>query len=132
MRLLTIHFLLVLSSVYPYKNRSPHSVIQPQFAPLYRASSPLITVPKSLPWQMNNTFILLILSPYISSKPCKYWLSSIHTRLFEIIFYLQGGERNMILLVYHVVSTSNISFFYFSSLSFYIALSVSTNRSNLS
>ena len=66
-----------------------------------------------VPWQMNNTFILLILSPYIFSKPCKYWLSSIHTRLFEIIFYLQGGGRNMILLVYHVVSTSNISFFYF-------------------
>ena len=42
-----------------------------------------------VPWQMNNTFILLILSPYIFSKPCKYWLSNLYTRLFEIIFYLQ-------------------------------------------
>ena len=39
----------------------------------------------------------------------------------------------MILLVYHVASTSNTSFFFiFLSLFFYIALSVSTNRSNLS
>ena len=36
----------------------------------------------------------------------------------------------MILLVYHVTSTSNTSFFFFFV--FYIALSVSTNRSNLS
>ena len=53
-------FLLVLSSVYPYKNRSPHSVIQPQFAPLYRASSPLITVPKALPWQIKSTLIIVL------------------------------------------------------------------------
>lgn len=80
---------------------------------------------------MNNTFILLILSPYIFSKPCKYWLSSIHTRLFEIIFYRQGDATWY--CWYITLSPPRTSpFFIFSSLSFYSALSVSTNRSNLS
>ena len=41
-----------------------------------------------LPWQMNNTFILLILSPYISSKPCKYWLSSLYTHFSKTALFL--------------------------------------------
>ena len=41
-----------------------------------------------VPWQMNNTFILLILSPYISSKPCKYWLSSLYTHFSKTAFFL--------------------------------------------
>ena len=41
-----------------------------------------------VPWQMNNTFILLILSPYIFSKPCKYWLSSLYTHFSHPAFFL--------------------------------------------
>lgn len=41
-----------------------------------------------LPWQMNNTFILLILSPHIFSKPCKYWLSNLYTLFSKMAFSL--------------------------------------------
>ena len=37
---------------------------------------------------MNNTFILLILSPYIFSKLCKYWLSSLYTHFSKTAFFL--------------------------------------------
>ena len=35
-------------------------ITPPRFAPFYRTSSPLITVPKALPWQMNNIFIIIL------------------------------------------------------------------------
>ena len=41
-----------------------------------------------LPWQINNTFILPILSPHIFSKPCKYWLSSLYTLFSKTAFFL--------------------------------------------
>lgn len=47
-----------------------------------------LTLLHMLPWQMNNTFILLILSPYIFSKPCKYWLSSLYTHFSYTAFFL--------------------------------------------
>ena len=47
-------------STNPYKNRSPQPITPPRFTPLYRTSSPLITVPKALPWQMNRTFIIVL------------------------------------------------------------------------
>ena len=72
----------------PHKNRSPFPITSPRFALLYRTSSPHIAVLKALPWQMNNTFILLILSPYIFSKPCKYWLSSLYTLFSKTAFFL--------------------------------------------
>ena len=37
---------------------------------------------------MNNTFILLILSPYIFSKLCKYWLSSLYTHFSKTALFL--------------------------------------------
>ena len=43
---------------------------------------------RTLPWQMNNTFILLILSPHIFSKPCKYWLSSLYTHFSKTALFL--------------------------------------------
>lgn len=37
---------------------------------------------------MNNTFILLILSPHIFSKPCKYWFSSLYTLFSKTAFFI--------------------------------------------
>lgn len=45
---------------HPYKNRSLQPITSPRFAPFYRTSSPLITVSKALPWQMNNTLIIYL------------------------------------------------------------------------
>jgi len=44
-----IHFIPSFHFPHPYKNRSTHIYHPTQFAPLYRTSSPLITVPKALP-----------------------------------------------------------------------------------
>lgn len=46
-------------SSHPYKKRSIHVYPLSRFAPLYRTSSPLITVLKALPWQINNIFIIV-------------------------------------------------------------------------
>ena len=54
----TTHFISLFCYPHPYKNRSPQPITPPQFAPLYRTSSPLITVSTVLPWQMNSTFIM--------------------------------------------------------------------------
>ncbi len=45
---------------HPYKNRSIHVYLLSRFALLYRTSSPPITVPKALPWQMNRTLIMVL------------------------------------------------------------------------
>ena len=55
-----IHFILSSHFPHPYKNRSTHIYHPTQFAPLYRTSSPLIAVPKALPWQTNSTFIIVL------------------------------------------------------------------------
>ena len=50
-----------MSSIFhshPYKKRSTYISHPPRFAPFYRTSSPLITVPKALPWQIKSTFIM--------------------------------------------------------------------------
>ena len=44
----------------PYKSRSTHIYHSSQFATLYRTSSPLITVPKALPWHINSIFIIVL------------------------------------------------------------------------
>lgn len=54
----TTHFISLFCYPHPYKNRSPQPITPPRFAPLYRTSSPLITVPKTLPWQTNNIFFI--------------------------------------------------------------------------
>lgn len=56
----TAHFISLFCYPHPYKNRSPQLVTPPRFAPFYRTSSPLITVPKALPWQTNKILIFLI------------------------------------------------------------------------
>ena len=37
---------------------------------------------------MNNSFILLFLSPHVFSRPCKYWLSSLYTLFSKTAFFL--------------------------------------------
>ena len=52
----TTHFISLFCYPHPYKNRSPQPITPPRFAPLYRTSSPLITVSTVLPWQMKSIF----------------------------------------------------------------------------
>ena len=65
---MTVHFIRLFFFHNPYKNRSPFPITSPRYAPYYRTSSPLIAVPKALPWQMNNTFIKS-LSPFKMRYP---------------------------------------------------------------
>lgn len=51
------HYFAILIRI---KTRSPQPITPPRFAPLYRTSSPLITVSTVLPWQMNKNLIFLI------------------------------------------------------------------------
>ena len=44
---------------HQYKNRSPFPITPPRFAPFYRTSSPLIAVPKALPWHTKSTRIII-------------------------------------------------------------------------
>ena len=52
-----LDFYVSLTSTYKY--RSPQLITPPQFAPLYRTSSPLITVSKALPWHTKSTRIIV-------------------------------------------------------------------------
>ena len=65
---------------HPYKNRSPQPITPPRFAPLYRTSSPLIAVPKALPWQMNNIRIIYI-------KPPEMLDFTVFSALSTVLFY---------------------------------------------
>ena len=49
------HYFAILIRI---KTVVPTSITLPQFVPIYRTSSPLITVPKTLPWQTNNIFFI--------------------------------------------------------------------------
>ena len=56
---MTVHFIQLFFFHNPYKNRSSFPITPPCFTPFYRTSSPIITVPKVLPWQMKSTRILI-------------------------------------------------------------------------
>ncbi len=67
----TIHFIPSFHFPHPYKNRSPTPITPPQFAPLYRTSSPPITVLKALPWQMKSTFIIKFSCSHLAIARCR-------------------------------------------------------------
>ena len=84
-----LDFYVSLTSTYKY--RSPQLITPPQFAPLYRTSSPLITVSQALPWQMNNTFIIVMFysfGPGNAPFPCK----------LEALLFFQSQKICIILL----------------------------------
>ena len=69
----------------PYKSRSTHIYHSSQFAPLYRTSSPLITVPKALPWQMKST---LIIKFSCSEMPYNAEFCKVLSAFSSIVFFL--------------------------------------------
>ena len=71
-----------------YQNRGTMGVQIPFSFPKGLDFKPFQAKVRVLPWQINNTFILPILSPHIFSKPCKYWLSSLYTLFSKTAFFL--------------------------------------------
>lgn len=70
-----------------YQNRGTMGVQIPFSFPKGLDFKPFQAKVRVLPWQINNTFILPILSPHIFSKHCKYWLSSLYTLFSKTAFF---------------------------------------------
>lgn len=97
-------FLLSIFLTHPYKNRSPTPITPPQFAPLYRTSSPLIAVPKALPWQIKSTFIIISIILHAVHSLYPYHLiiffqilpvhHTIFLTLLQSSFHLQKTNKN--------------------------------------
>ena len=85
----TTHFISLFCYPHPYKNRSPQPITPPRFAPLYRTSSPHITVPKALPWQMKNTFIIVL---FLLDLPGNALFCGIFWEFVIFLFYVSTRQ----------------------------------------
>ncbi len=83
-RTTTHHYFAILIRI---KTVVPTSITLPQFVPIYRTSSPLITVPKTLPWQTNNISsfsTLLNLIPSISQCRQRIFIIFLHIKMLHL------------------------------------------------